>query len=176
LVDRILSEYSLPWNGAHGVSHWARVLENGRRLAGQTGANLAVVELFAVLHDSKRLNEGIDNGHGRRGAEFAGKLRGHYFELGDQEFELLALACADHTNGATQANITVQTCWDADRLDLYRVGIYPRAERLCTEAARQPDTFEWALERGRIRFVPELVLKEWSVNLKPIDTLHDGDR
>jgi len=163
LVQHILSEYSLPWDGVHGVSHWARVLENGRRLAGQSGANLAVVELFAVLHDSKRINEAIDDGHGQRGADFARLLRGQYFDLADAQFELLALACIDHTNGGTEADITVQTCWDADRLDLYRVGIYPRAELLCTEAARKPELFKWAVWRGRSRFVPELVLEEWEI-------------
>ena len=33
IVHIILSEYELPWDGTHGVSHWARVLENGLRLA-----------------------------------------------------------------------------------------------------------------------------------------------
>jgi uncharacterized protein len=35
------------------------------------------------------------------------------------------------------ADVTVQTCWDADRLDLVRIDIQPEAERLCTDAARQ---------------------------------------
>jgi uncharacterized protein len=38
----------------------------------------------------------------------------------------------------------VQTCWDADRLDLGRVGIIPRPDRLCTEEARDPVLFERA--------------------------------
>ena len=29
LLDAILSEYTLPLGGDHGVAHWARVLENG---------------------------------------------------------------------------------------------------------------------------------------------------
>jgi len=39
IVHSILEDYALPWNGTHGVGHWARVLENGLRLARQTGAN-----------------------------------------------------------------------------------------------------------------------------------------
>ena len=66
LVHIILREYALAWNGTHGVSHWARVLENGRRLAEETGANIQVIQLFAVFHDSRRLNEGFDDGHGQR--------------------------------------------------------------------------------------------------------------
>ena len=54
----------------------------------------------------------------------------------------------DHTKGLLEANITVQTCWDADRLDLGRVGIVPDPARLCTAAAREPTMREWAYERS----------------------------
>jgi hypothetical protein len=52
--------------GSHGLTHWARVLENGLRLAPATGANVTVVALFAVFHDARRLNDGRDPGHGER--------------------------------------------------------------------------------------------------------------
>jgi len=117
-VHAILEKYSLPWGGTHGVSHWARVLENGLRLAEETGASIEVVPLFAVFHDSRRINEGEDDGHGRRGAELATELRGRLFDLSDEDFNLLYEACAQHTDGLTDGDITVQTCWDADRLDL----------------------------------------------------------
>jgi uncharacterized protein len=45
----------------------------------------------------------------------------------------------------------VLTCWDADRLDLGRVGIRPLAERLCTDAARQPAMLQWAYRRSLAR-------------------------
>ena len=50
-------------------------------------------------------------------------------------------------NGA-RADITVQTCWDADRLDLGRVGIIPRPDRLCTEEARDPVLLDIAYRRS----------------------------
>ena len=37
IVHRILEDYALPWHGTHGVGHWARVLENGLRLASRDG-------------------------------------------------------------------------------------------------------------------------------------------
>jgi uncharacterized protein len=40
-------------------------------------------------------------------------------------------------DGLLEADLTVQTCWDADRLDLGRVGKTPRVEKLCTEEARR---------------------------------------
>jgi uncharacterized protein len=74
LLEVILSEYTLPVVGDHGVAHWARVLENGLRLAEETGANVEVVCLFAILHDSKRINENSDPDHGPRAAEFAASI------------------------------------------------------------------------------------------------------
>ena len=163
IVHAILEEYALPWDGTHGIAHWARVLENGLRLAEETGANVEVVQLFAVFHDSRRINEGIDDDHGRRGADLAAQLRGEWFTISNGDFDMLFAACAHHTDGRTAADITIQTCWDADRLDLGRVGIYPSPKRLCTEAAKCPDIFSWADGRAGFRIVPEIVQKEWGI-------------
>jgi uncharacterized protein len=149
LIHAIRVQYTLPWRGIHGVTHWARVRETGLRLATHTGANAAIVELFAVLHDARRRNEGNDPGHGGRGADLAAKLRGTLIHLSDAEFSLLHAACADHTKGLIEADITIQTCWDADRLDLGRVGTVPDPARLCTTVAREPTMREWAYERSR---------------------------
>ncbi|MBT5083254.1 MAG: hypothetical protein HOM62_22025 [Rhodospirillaceae bacterium] len=46
------------------------------------------------------------------------------------------------------ADITVQTCWDADRLDLGRAGIVPDPRYLCTDAAKEPRMIEWAHNRA----------------------------
>lgn len=157
LLQAIRREYQLPWRGIHGVAHWARVMENGLRLAEVTDARLQVVRLFAVFHDCRRVNEGHDPGHGRSGAAFAATLRGRLFRLSNEDFELLRVACTFHTGGQTEADVTVQTCWDADRLDLGRVGIVPEAKYLCTRAAKDPATIAWAYQRSITRFVPPIV-------------------
>ncbi len=167
LIQVILKDYQLPIQGHHGVAHWARVLENGLALAPRTGANEEVVRLFALMHDSRRINEAVDHLHGRRGAEFAATLRGTWIDLPDADFELLYQACALHTDGLTTADVTVQTCWDADRLDLARVFIQPKAKFLCTEAAREPEFMSWAVNRGAQRVVPALVADEWHIHLPP---------
>ncbi|MCP4572149.1 MAG: hypothetical protein GY838_07315 [bacterium] len=160
LVRAVLDQYSLPRHGTHGLSHWARVLENGLRVAGSSGADLQVVALFALFHDSRRTNEGVDSGHGRRGAELAKQLWGVHLHLDRERFDLLHEACALHTDGETEADVTVQTCWDADRLDLPRVGFVIDPQLLCTEAARDPEVIAWATGRARARFEPA-VLQEW---------------
>lgn len=143
----ILRDYRLPLLGVHGLSHWGRVLENGLRLAKETGADRAVVGLFAVFHDARRVNEIVDPGHGRRGAELARLLRVS-LPIDDAQLELLADACARHTDGETKGDITVRTCWDADRLDLWRVGITPQPSRLGTDAAREAEILRWSRTRS----------------------------
>lgn len=161
ILDEILAGYSLPWFGTHGLSHWGRVLENGLRVAESTGADRTVVTLFALFHDACRENESVDPGHGRRGAELARAYRGSFFEVSDAQFRLLHEACALHTDGLTEGDVTVQTCWDADRLDLARVGIRPHRALLCTKAARDPAVIEWATGRAISEEVPDAVQDLW---------------
>jgi uncharacterized protein len=124
LVHQILEDYTLPWHGTHGVGHWARVLENGLRLAKATGAAVEVVQLFAVFHDSRRVNY-----------------------------------------GQTEGDVTVQTCWDADRLDLGRVGMMPEPKRLCTAAAKAAEMLRWADGRATFEFCPDWVRTGWGIEL-----------
>jgi uncharacterized protein len=149
LLEAIREQYVLDFDsGIHGVSHWWRVRENGLRLASATGADTRVVELFAFLHDSRRFNDGRDPAHGMRAAVYARSLRGSLVHLDDDAFELLAHACRHHTDGLREGHPTVLTCWDADRLDLGRVGIYPDPRYLCTDAARDLAVIRWAYQRS----------------------------
>ena len=140
-------------------------------LPGQPAPMLRFVQRFALFHDSRRINEGVDDGHGFCGAELAATLRGVAFDLSDEDFALLYAACAGHTDGLTVGDITVQTCWDADRLDLGRVGIVPEPRRLCTHPARESAILKWADGRAAFRIVPEIVAKDWGLDVKDWDTM-----
>lgn len=144
----LVESHSLGHHGFHGEDHWRRVLFNGRMLAEATGANLKVVELFALIHDSQRRNENHDPEHGLRAAHHAHELRGTWFEATDAEMTLLFEACRLHSDGLTEGDLTVRVCWDADRLDLGRVGIRPSPDHLCTDHARRPDVIEAAYRRS----------------------------
>jgi uncharacterized protein len=96
-----------------------------------------VIELFAFLHDVRRLHDGGDREHGARAALLVRELGPGPLAISGEEAELLAYACRHHSDGLLDADVTAQTCWDADRLDLGRVGIQPSPERLCTTAARR---------------------------------------
>jgi uncharacterized protein len=165
ILQAVLEDYTLPWFGDHGVAHWARVLENGLRLSEETGANVEIVQLFAVLHDSRRVNEFTDPDHGPRAAEFASTLRGRLFDLSNHDFRLLHRACHGHTHERTHPDVTIQTCWDSDRLDLGRVGITPDPNFLCTAAARNPEMIAWADGRASLRIVPEFIKEQWRIEV-----------
>jgi len=164
IVDAILAQYSLPRHGIHGVAHWARVLETGVRLAVVTGANIEVVQLFAVFHDSQRVTQKADLSHGIHGAAFAAQLRGNLFDLNDDDFDLLFVACAGHMERPTDDDPTVQTCWDANRLDFGRLGA--KIDPLWLGEAtvdEHSDIINWAVQRARTQTIPDLIHREWGI-------------
>jgi uncharacterized protein len=136
LFSAVKTQFRLNLRGIHGVSHWARVQYHGLKIAGQENARSDVIKLFALLHDSQRLTDGFDPQHGLRAVEYAMAIRNQLFEIDNTGFDLLCEALAEHSDGKTEADVTVQTCWDADRLDLGRIGVYPKTELLCTATAK----------------------------------------
>lgn len=129
-------EFRLDWHGIHGAPHWARVKYNGLLLAQKTGTNTLVVEYFAFIHDLGRHNDHNDPEHGHRAVEIAQKKAGDLIHVTESELDRLIEACQHHSNGHQAGEVTIVTCWDADRLDLGRVGIRPDPLKLCTETAR----------------------------------------
>ena len=128
-----------PW-GIHGIAHWWRVRHNGLLLAERTGADRQVVRLFALLHDSFREDDGRDPGHGPRAAAWIERvragddpapdaagaaIRAAIASLAQDRLVALREACRRHTSDVHHDDPTVATCFAADRLDLWRVGIMP---------------------------------------------------
>ncbi len=152
ITNRLISfarkEFRLDWEGIHGAPHWSRVRHNGLKLAAHTGANTRVVEYFAFIHDLGRKNDNHDPEHGYRAAMIAEKIAGDLIEVTDSELALLTEACTSHSDGHLIADVTVMTCWDADRLDLGRVGIKPDPLRLCNEVSRGVGFLEEAFQRS----------------------------
>ena len=120
----------------HGPVHWRQVYRNGLYLAEHTGADIRLVELFSVFHDSCRVDDGKDPEHGIRAAKMVLSRRDDFGELSEELFQCLYEAIRDHVHMKHTGNIHVATCWDADRLDLGRVGIVPDEEFMNTEIGR----------------------------------------
>lgn len=131
------------YEGIHGLEHWDRVFENGQKLK-TTGVNDLVVGAFAYLHDICRINDGEDPEHGLRASIKIDEIREDILQsLSDEEISQLKTACRFHTSKHRVGDITIDTCFDADRLDLWRVGIVPDPSRMATdkgaEIARETD-------------------------------------
>ncbi len=137
LWQLVTAEFPLDIYSTHGPSHWRRVERNGLLLATRSGADLTVVRLFALFHDSQRHSENHDPQHGKRGAALAAKFRAEHFPIDDDAFAKLIHACTWHTAEEQHEDPTIATCYDADRLDLGRVGVIPKAKFMNTDFGRE---------------------------------------
>ena len=121
----------------HGAPHWKRVERNGELLA-TPECDLTVIRCFAYLHDSCRFSNGFDYEHGPRAAKFIETLKDSYLKgLTDQQFVLLKEAIEKHTSHHQTGIPTIDACFDADRLDLIRVGIWPHPQKMASEKGKQ---------------------------------------
>lgn len=127
ILPQVISDSTVNLHSIHGLAHWARVERNALFLASSVGANERIVSLFAYLHDCRRRNDGFDPGHGPRAAKYTNSIRHVLVGLTDAEMKILTEACDGHTRRQRTDDPTIAVCWDADRLDLPRVGIRPRS-------------------------------------------------
>lgn len=121
----------------HGLDHWWRVWKNALLIADRNSVDMEVVAMFALFHDSMRLNDDDDPAHGIRGFRLWERCKQVSPDLerifNHRQEELLFEACAEHTNGHRTSDPTIAVCWDADRLDLPRAGIWPDTRFMSTQ-------------------------------------------
>ena len=140
-------------SGIHGESHWRRVAAHGLYLADDTGADRLVVLLFGMFHDSMRFNDDHDPEHGKRGGFLASCLNDELIGLSEERLDLLEAACRDHTLGQTTDEPTIGACWDADRLDLVRLGTRIDKAAMSTGPGRSLELQDRA--RGLVTATPD---------------------
>jgi len=152
VFEEVKRQFKLNVNSLHGIPHWWRVKEIGFYLAQETSVDLFVIQLFALLHDSKRENDDYDSEHGERAAEYILELsKAGRLSLNKKQIQQLMYACRHHTNKKAKSNdLTIQICWDADRLDLYRVGEIPNPAFLYTEMAKRREALDFALKINKL--------------------------
>lgn len=149
LMRDIQDNLLLSKTSIHGPDHWARVRKNGLLLCPYTGADPVVVELFSVIHDSQRWDDGRDLHHGPRAAMYAERAYMKLFFCTARQMDALLQACTGHTTGLHVSDPTVQTCWDADRLDIGRCGFDVDPHFLGTHAARNAHMLAYATAASR---------------------------
>lgn len=126
LVKAVLERKHYVEFSVHGLSHWQRVERNGLYLAERESGDKVVVSLFALFHDSQRINDFDDPNHGERGAALAKEFfEASYLPISKEQFDFLHEACCGHTEELFHENPTIKCSWDADRLDLTRIGVLP---------------------------------------------------
>jgi len=150
LLDASLERFVLDPEGYHGPTHWQRVYLNASLICEAEGTDPLVARCFAFLHDACREDEGRDSGHGARAAHFAVELRerGGVLPLDELGFERVVQACRHHSGRLVTLDPEVMACWDADRLDLLRVGYIPDPARMHTAFAQRPETIRAACDRA----------------------------
>ena len=89
LLDAVLGQLQINRHGVHGPSHWARVRYHALTIGLASKADFLVVELFAFLHDSRRLNKYVDPEYGSRAASYAKELNGTFIHLTHEQLEKL---------------------------------------------------------------------------------------
>ncbi len=145
LVEAVVARSTGGDSRIHGVRHWMRVASNGLALLEETPeADGLLVFLFALFHDAMRHNDHRDPKHGERAAAFARELNDGLYRVSSEQMDLLEHALVEHDNGLTSDDPTAGTCWDADRLNLWRIGVRPDPGLLSTQAAKRPARILWA--------------------------------
>jgi uncharacterized protein len=100
----------------------------------QEGADMDVILAFAYLHDSERRDNAMDIEHGKRASLLIDRIRETELKaLNDEQIAKLKRACELHTIEHRTGDITIDICFDADRMDLLRVGIIPDPKRMATK-------------------------------------------
>ena len=122
----------------HGEQHWQAVARTGTWLL-DAGVHCdpAVLFCFAALHDHRRVNDGSDLEHGPRAAANLPAFR-DVLVLTEERWDRLTRACRDHTTVIHTDDPTIGASFDADRLNLMRVGKVPDPARLNHPASREP--------------------------------------
>lgn len=143
----------------HDQAHACKVALSGLQIADllerHTTARLTkperiAVVLFGLLHDSK-MGDRWDSGHGERAAEYARSLDlGKRLRITRTVLDRLYVALRDHEAGELSRDLLIATCWDADRLALWRQGIEPDPARLSTSVARSEWMVKWAFEVAKL--------------------------
>lgn len=122
-------KFELDFKGVHGIEHWLNVTKMAQTIVAVTGGDYVVATLFGIFHDCCRISDYEDVDHGLRAAEYVKTLN---LDITPDQNNSLIFAIRNHNLNVISNDPTVGACWDADRLELSRIGIYPQSKQLST--------------------------------------------
>jgi len=119
----------------HGLPHLRNVSYTAGRIASAVNEDIEAAVVAGFLHDCARQDDNGGREHAYESALMArGIIQEHYPHL---EVERLYACIALHADGKVTEDMLIGSVWDADRLDLARIGIEVREEFLSTLIAKR---------------------------------------
>ena len=128
LISDVMSVATHRRSPIHGELHWRAVSQAGIEIAKLNGGRTEIAMAFGLIHDSQRLCDDWDPEHGLRAAKWASKSKRLLDLIGKDGRDIVAAAARDHEKGKVTQDRNIGTCWDADRINLWRVGLMPHAD------------------------------------------------
>ena len=102
-------------------------------MADKNGADKKIIRCFSFLHDAGRQDDSDDPEHSYRSLGIIEQIKDK-LSLSQDQYQKLLIAVKEHNKKEAKSDdVTIRTCWDADRLDLFRVGIIPDKKYLYTK-------------------------------------------
>lgn len=135
-VEEIVFHHSLYKDGVHGIDHIRRTVENAKIIAKETCPDkFDDAVIGAYLHDIGRIDDFGGNAHAVRGAKISERLLQEFWP--NLDIKRILFAIEFHADKLTSEDPLIGTIWDADRLDLDRVGIKINPDLLSTKKAKE---------------------------------------
>ena len=121
--------------GIHGIPHLRRVSFIAGRIANFYGENVESAVVAGFLHDCARTDDGGGKRHAYDSAVLAKRVLAQFYPHLDSA---RICKCIElHTDGKITTDRLLGSVWDADRLDLSRLGYKIIPELLSTDTARR---------------------------------------
>ncbi|KPK51654.1 MAG: hypothetical protein AMS22_10545 [Thiotrichales bacterium SG8_50] len=171
IIKRLMPFAGHPRSRIHGPAHWARVHRFGQALSEHLDLSrdgTQCVAVFAWTHDLARIDDGGGNQHAHDGASLLDPAWATVFpDLSVEQVELVRTAVRYHSDGLTaeaayyhgyfdhlghdddEVIAIIGCCWDADRLDLLRLGAQPKTRYMSTDGWRKVLPLAERLHQGR---------------------------
>ncbi len=119
----------------HGISHLRRVAILSGRLANAVGEVVEAAVVMGFLHDCARKNDGNDLEHAHDSAVLARELTERFYPHLD--VDRICDAIEGHAGGEVTTDPLSACLWDADRLELKRIGRTIDLDLLSTKVAKR---------------------------------------
>ena len=121
--------------GLHGMSHLRRVASTAGRIASLISEDVEAAVVTGFLHDCARTDDGGGTSHAHDSACVAKNILPTCYPHLD--VDRLCAGIAGHADGVVTDDLLIGSVWDADRLDLVRLGIEVDLGLLSTSVARR---------------------------------------